>query len=186
MAEDSLQSQGVAGRYASALFDLAVEEGSVDEAAADMETVGALLSESADFTRLVRSPGFDKAEQIRATEAVFGAAGIRPLVTRFAKVVASNRRLFVLPDMVSAFARLVATHRGEVTAEVTSAEPLSDTHREALAAALSETSGKTVRLDTKVDPELIGGLIVRLGSRMIDTSLRTKLNGLRTAMKEAG
>ncbi len=186
MAETHSRNAGVAERYASALFDLAMEDDAVDAVAADMETVGVLLSESEDFVRLVRSPVFGAEEQVRAIDAVFGAAGIGVLVNKFVKVVARNRRLFALPDIVGAFARLVAAHRGEVMAEVTSAEPPSETHAAALAAVLSEKSGKTVKLDTRVDPELIGGLVVRLGSRMIDTSLRTKLNGLRTAMKEAG
>jgi F-type H+-transporting ATPase subunit delta len=186
VAETETLTSGVARRYASALFELALEENALDDVARDMETVGSLIDESADFRRLIESPVFGVDEQTRAVDAVFGNLEIGALATKFVKVAARNRRLFALPGIVKAFATLVAAHRGEVVAEVTSAEPLSDTHETALAEALSEASGKTVKLRKRVDPALIGGLVVRLGSRMIDTSLRTKLDGLRTAMKEAG
>ena len=186
MAEKQSLTSGLAERYATALFELALEENALDAVAVDMETVGRLIGESADFRRLVESPVFGVDEQVRAVGAVFGSLAIGPLATKFVRLVARNRRLFALPGIVRAFAALVSAHRGEATADVTSAEPLSETHAEALRTALSEARGKVVKLRTSVDPALIGGLVVRLGSRMIDTSLRTKLNGLRTAMKEAG
>jgi F-type H+-transporting ATPase subunit delta len=181
--EDSIVS-GVADRYASALFDLAREANSVDAVKADLDNLGRLLEESADLRRLVRSPVFSTDEQLRAVTAVLEAAQLGTLTTNFVKVVVKNRRLFALPGMIEGFARLVARQRGEVTADVTSAEPLSETQSGALSEALQASLGKAVALRAKVDPGLIGGLIVRVGSRMIDTSLRTKLNALKIAMRE--
>jgi F-type H+-transporting ATPase subunit delta len=134
----------------------------------------------------VASPVFSADEQFRAVAAVLDKAGIGGLTANLIKVAAKNRRLFVVPDMITAFGRILARHRGEVSAEVTSAEPLSDRHVAELKAALKSSLGKDVALEAKVDPSLIGGLIVKVGSRMIDGSLRTKLNSLKLAMKEVG
>ncbi|MCX5494669.1 F0F1 ATP synthase subunit delta [Kaistia dalseonensis] len=186
MAEEQSIVSGVAGRYATALFDLALESGTLDAVDADLSRFSALIAESADFERLVRSPVFAAEDQLRAVTAVLDKAGIGGLVGNFVKVATSNRRLFVVPAMIADFRKLLARHRGEVTAEVTSAEPLSDTHIAALKDALKAQIGKDVTLIPQVDPALIGGLIVKIGSRMIDTSLRTKLNSLKIAMKEVG
>jgi F-type H+-transporting ATPase subunit delta len=175
---------GVADRYASALFDLARESNAVDAVKSDLDALGALLEESADLRRLVRSPVFSADEQLKAITAVLEAAQLGALTANFVKVVVKNRRLFALPGMIEAFANLIAKERGEVTAEVTSAEPLSEAQSTALAESLRDKLGKVVALRAKVDPSLIGGLIVRVGSRMIDTSLRTKLNTLKVAMRE--
>jgi F-type H+-transporting ATPase subunit delta len=187
VAEQGSLTSGVADRYASALFELALSEDQLGTVERDMAAVGAMFEESDDFRRLARSPVFSTEEQAQALGALFDKAGIGGLTRNFFLLVARNRRLFVAPQMVKAFAALAAKHRGEVLAEVTSAEPLSETHLEALREALGAGGGgdKNIRLETKVDPALIGGLIVKLGSRMIDTSLRTKLYGLRSAMKEA-
>lgn len=185
MAQQGSLTSGVADRYAGALFELALSDNALDAVAKDMAAVGALFDESADLRRLARSPVFDADEQVRALDAVFDKAGIGRLTANFFKLAARNRRLFVAEDMIRAFERLLAAHRGEVVAEVTSAEPLSETHMNALREALAEKGGETIKLSTRVDPSLIGGLVVKLGSRMIDTSLRSKLNGLRSAMKEA-
>ena len=175
----------MAGRYATALFDLAHEANAVDAVRADLDRFGALVAESADLTRLVRSPVFSAAEQLQALSAVLDRAGIGGLAAKFLKLVTANRRLFAVRDMIKAFRELVARHKGEATAEITVAEQLKDEHIEALRAALKSVSGKDVDLHIKIDPAIIGGIVVKLGSRMVDTSLRTKLNAIKHAMKEA-
>ena len=176
----------VAERYALALFELALEQEQLAAVETDLGNFAGLLAESADLRRLVVSPVFSAEEQTRAITKVLDSAGLGGLVGNLIKVAASNRRLFVVPDVTTAFRRLAAKHRGEVSAEVTSAEPLSEKHVAALKDALKASLGKDVALETKVDPALIGGLIVRVGSRMLDGSLRTKLNSLKLAMKEVG
>jgi F-type H+-transporting ATPase subunit delta len=176
---------GMAGRYATALFALASEANTIDAVKADLERFDALVTESADLTRLVRSPVYSAEQQGQALATVLQRAGIGGLAANFLKLVTANRRLFAVRDMIKAFRELVAQHNGEVTAEVTVAEKLKDEHVEALRAALKAVSGKDVDLDIKIDPALIGGLVVKLGSRMVDSSLRTKLNAIRHAMKEA-
>jgi F-type H+-transporting ATPase subunit delta len=176
----------MAGRYATALFELARDERSIDAVKADLDRFDALLADSADLSRLVRSPVFGAAEQTRALGAVLDKAGIGGFAGNFLRFVASNRRLFAVQDMIRGFRTLVAKHKGEVTAEVTVAENLSDRHLDALKDALkSVTGGRAVDLKLKVDPAIIGGLVVKLGSRMVDSSLRTKLNSIKHAMKEA-
>jgi F-type H+-transporting ATPase subunit delta len=174
----------MAGRYATALFDLAAEANAIDAVKADLERFDALTAVSADLTRLVRSPVFSAEEQDHALGAVLDRAGIGGLTAKFLKLVAANRRLFAVRDMIKAFRVLVARAKGEATAEVTVAEKLKDEYVEALRAALKAASGKDVDLDIRIDPAIIGGLVVKLGSRMVDSSLRTKLNAIRHAMKE--
>jgi F-type H+-transporting ATPase subunit delta len=174
----------MAGRYATALFELALEQNAVDAVVTDLARFGALVQESAELDRLVRSPVFTAEEQTRALTAVLERAGIGGVAARFLKVVASNRRLFAARDMVRGFRALVARHKGEVTAQVTLAEPPSDAQLAALKDALKAVTRKDVQVDINVDPAIIGGLIVKLGSRMVDTSLRTKLNSIKLAMKE--
>ena len=182
--EDTIVS-GVAGRYATALFDLARESNAIDAVKTDLDRFDALVADSADLTRLVRSPVFSAEEQLQALTAVLERAAIAGLAERFLKLVTANRRLFAARDMVKAYRALVADHKGEATAEVTVAEPLKDEHVAALRAALKAVSGKNIDLSVKIDPAILGGLVVKVGSRMIDTSLRTKLNAIRHAMKEA-
>lgn len=185
MASEEPLIAGMAGRYATALFDLASETNAIDAVQTDLDRFDGLVAESADLLRLVRSPVFSADEQLQALGAVLDRAGIGGLAARFLKLVTSNRRLFAVRDMIKAFRALVARHKGEATAEVTVAERLNDKHLEALRAALKSVSGKDVDLDIKIDPSIIGGLVVKLGSRMVDTSLRTKLNAIKHAMKEA-
>ncbi len=185
MASEQPIVSGMAARYATALFDLAQEANAIDAVKADLDRFDALLAESPDLTRLVRSPVFSSAEQLQALSAVLERAGIGGIAANFLKLVTSNRRLFAVRDMIRGFRELVARHKGEAVAEVTVAEKLKDDHVEALRAALKSVSGKDVDLDIKVDPAIIGGLVVKLGSRMVDTSLRTKLNAIKHAMKEA-
>nr|WP_210257799.1 F0F1 ATP synthase subunit delta [Xanthobacter sp. SG618] len=175
---------GMAGRYATALFELASEAGAIDSVKADLDRLSAMIAESADLARLVKSPVFSAEAQLKAIAAVLGQAGISGLAGNFVKLVAQNRRLFALPKMISDYAALVAAQRGETTAQVTVAAPLSDTHFAALKDALAQQTGKDVNLDVTVDPSILGGLIVKLGSRMVDASLKTKLNSIRHAMKE--
>ncbi len=177
---------GVAGRYATALFELALEQKSVDAVRADLDRFAGLIDENEDLARLVRSPVFTAAEQAKALSAVLASANIGGLAANFLRLVASNRRLFTIGQILRAFRLLVARHKGEVTAEVTVAEKLNDKNLDALKGALKKVTGKDVDLDVKVDPSIIGGLIVKLGSRMVDTSLKTKLNAIKHAMKETG
>ncbi|MFN3743225.1 MAG: F0F1 ATP synthase subunit delta [Hyphomicrobiaceae bacterium] len=184
MATDDTIAGGVAGRYASALFDLAEEANQVRQIEKDLIALQGLLGESADLKRMVRSPVFSSDEQGRAIAAVAERAGFVPLVVNFLRVLARNRRLFALSDMIRTFLALAARQRGEVNAEVASAHPLTEDQLAALKETLRASAGKDIQLITKVDPTLLGGLIVKMGSRMIDSSLRTKLTSLKTAMKE--
>jgi F-type H+-transporting ATPase subunit delta len=186
LAAEEPHVSGMAGRYATALFDLAREANAIDAVKADLERFDALVAESADLNRLVRSPVFSADEQLQALSAVLERAGIGGLAAKFLKLVTANRRLFAVRDMVKAFRELVADHKGEATAEVTVAEDLKGEHLKALRSALKAVSGKkNVDLAIRIDPAIIGGLVVKLGSRMVDSSLRTKLNAIRHAMKEA-
>ena len=186
MAAEDPSVSGVSGRYATALFELARDEKSIDAVKADLDKFDAMLSESSDLTRLVRSPVFAADAQLKALSAVLDKAGISGVAANFLKVLTNNRRLFAVTDVIRAFGALVARFKGEASAEVTVAEPLSDKNLDALKAALKQVSGKDVTLNVKVDPSIIGGLVVKLGSRMVDSSLRTKLNSIKHAMKEAG
>jgi F-type H+-transporting ATPase subunit delta len=184
-AEDPSVS-GVSGRYATALFELARDEKSVDAVAADLVRFDAMLAESADLRRLVRSPVFSADSQSKALAAILDKAEISGIAANFLKVLTANRRLFAVTDVIRAFRALVARFKGEATADVTVAEALNDTNLDTLKVALKSVTGKDVALNVKVDPSIIGGLIVKLGSRMVDSSLRTKLNSIKHAMKEAG
>ena len=175
----------MAGRYATALFELALETKALDQVKADLDKFAAMIGESADLSRLVRSPVFSAEEQTRALDAILKKAQIGGIAAKFLNVITANRRLFAVGEMIRSFRAMVAKHKGEVTAEVTVAEKLSDDHLNALKGALKSVTGKDVDLAVRTDPAIIGGLIVKLGSRMIDSSLRTKLNSIKYAMKEA-
>ena len=186
MSGENPSVSGVSGRYATALFELARDENSIDAVKADLDRFAAMLDESADLKRLVRSPVFAAEAQLKALSAVLEKAEITGVSANFLKVLAANRRLFAVSEVIRAFNALVAKFKGEATADVTVAETLSDKNLEALKAALKSVTGKDVTLDVKVDPSIIGGLVLKLGSRMVDSSLRTKLNSIKNAMKEAG
>jgi len=175
----------MAGRYATALFELANESKAIDQVQADLKAFDALLASSPDLMRLVRSPVFSADEQAKALAAVLEKAGIKGIAANFLRVIAANRRLFAVRDIIRAFNALVAKHKGEVTAEVTVAEPLNDARMAEIRDALKQVTGKDVQVDVTVDPSIIGGLKVKVGSRMVDASLRTKLNSIKFAMKEA-
>jgi F-type H+-transporting ATPase subunit delta len=176
----------VAGRYATALFELARDAKAVDATKADLDKFDALVTESTDLARLVRSPVFSADTQMKALSAILTKAGISGLAAQLLKVLTANRRLFAVRDVTRAFRALVAKFKGEIAADVTVAEKLSDKNLDALKSALKTVTGKDVDLNVKVDPAIIGGLVVKLGSRMVDSSLRTKLNSIKHAMKEAG
>ena len=179
-------TSGMAGRYANALFELALECKATDAVKADLDRFDALIAGSTDLQRLVRSPVFGVDEQLKALTAILDKAGIKGLTANFLRVITTNRRLFAVRDMIRAYRTLVARHKGEVSAHVTVAQPLSDANLDALKGALKNvTGGKDIDLGVKVDPAVIGGLIVKVGSRMVDSSLRTKLKAIKFAMKEA-
>jgi F-type H+-transporting ATPase subunit delta len=177
---------GVAGRYATALYELAREVKALEKVEKDLLDLERALKDSADLRDLIASPVYGRAEQGAALRAVAEKMGLGPEVTNTLSVMAIHRRLFVLPRMIEAVKALIAEERGEVTAEVTSARPLDDGQRKALAETLREKVGRTVRIEEKVDERLIGGLVVKVGSRMIDTSIRSKLTRMQNAMKEVG
>lgn len=186
MAGEEPIVSGMAGRYATALFELAREENAIDQVMAELDRFDALIAESSDLLRLVRSPVFGAEEQQKALAAVLDRAGISGIAVNFLRLVTANRRLFAVRDMIRALRVLVARHKGEVTAQVTVAEPLADRHVSALKDALKSVTGKDVTLDVRVDAAIIGGLVVKIGSRMVDASLKTKLNSIKHAMKEVG
>ena len=185
MAADEPIISGMAGRYATALYELAHEAKSIDAVKGDLDRFSALLNDSADLVRLVRSPVYTAEEQTKAIDAVLAKAKIGGLAAKFISTVASNRRLFAVREMISGFNALVSKARGETRAEVTVAEKLDDKHLDTIKEAiLASTKQKNVELDVKIDPSILGGLKVKIGSRMIDASLKTKLNSIRNAMKE--
>ena len=186
MVADLSLTSGPAGRYANALFGLARDQKVLDEVGHDLAGLATLIDESADFARLIRSPILSREEQGRAVAAVLERAGATDLVRRFVGLLARNRRLFILAQVVRLYRARLAEHRGEVGADVTSARALSAAQIDALKANLSRAVGREVNLTSHVDEGLIGGLVVRLGSRMLDTSLRTQLHNLKLAMKGVG
>ena len=175
---------GVGGRYALALFDIAEDDGIIDPIAADLESINTLMTQSPDFARLVRSPVFSTEDQLRGIDAVLVKGGAYQLTRNFIGTLIKNRRLFVLGDMIENFLKLVADHRNEVSAEVTSAQALTAAQADELRATLKAHAGQDVRITAKVDPSILGGLVVKIGSRMIDNSIKTKLANLKFAMKE--
>lgn len=180
-------TSGVAERYAQALFSLAQDNHSTDAVADALQNFGALIAENADLKRFVASPVFSAEEQLKAVSAILTHFGFVGMTANFIKLVASKRRLFVLPEMIRAFSALNDKAKGVTRAQVTVAEPLSPDHSAALEEALRQVSGgSTVKVNVNVDPSIIGGIVVQLGSRMVDASLKTKLNSLRTRMKEVG
>jgi len=175
-----------AGRYATALFDLAKETGAVDAVVADLATFDALIDAHEDMQRFVRSPVFSAEDQVRALQPILDKIGVKGLAQKFLLLVATQRRLFAVRQMVKDFRQLVDQERGVVRATVTLAETPSSKALDAIKASLKDVAGAGAEIDLEIDPEIIGGIIVQIGSKMVDSSLRTKLNGIRTAMKEVG
>lgn len=186
MAAQTSEQGGLATRYAAALFELADGRNQLDAVAADLAALAKMIADSTDLKRLINSPVLSRAEQGRAMAAVLQAAGFGELTQKFIGLVAQNRRLFAVPAVIKAYQKMLADKRGEMTAEVTAARPLTDAQQAAVTDAIKRVVGGKVAIDVKVDPSLLGGLIVRIGSRMIDSSLKTKLQKLQFAMKGVG
>jgi F-type H+-transporting ATPase subunit delta len=176
----------IARPYAQALFDIAQGDKSLDVVEQGLVSISNLASESADFSRFLRSPVISAEAKSGAVAAILGKAQVNPTVANFVRVVAANGRLFALPQIIKSFRDLAAKERGEVSADVTSAVPLTKAQLASLATTLKAKIGKTVTLNEHVDPSLIGGLQVKVGSQMIDSSLKTKLTAMKIAMKEVG
>jgi F-type H+-transporting ATPase subunit delta len=183
LASETTGVSGLAERYAAALFDLADERRMLDEVATNLRELRAMLQASGDFLRLIRSPILSRDQQAKAIGMVAERAGLSPLVRDFLAVVGRNRRLFAVPAMIEAFLAKLAARRGEVTAEVFAAQPLSEAQLAVLNEQLRRSIGSRVSVDVRVDPGLIGGLVVKLGSRMVDGSIKSKLQRLQLAMK---
>jgi F-type H+-transporting ATPase subunit delta len=187
LAQHDAIVSGVSGRYASALFSLAQDDRQIEAVADALSKFDALVAESPDLERLVRSPVFSAADQLKALDAILAQANISGVAANFIRLVTSKRRLFFIRNMIADYQKLYDAYRGVARAEVTSAAPLSDANIAALKVSLRAISGgRDVDLSLKLDPSIIGGLIVKLGSRMVDGSLRTKLNAIRLSMKEVG
>lgn len=185
MSSEPIGVSGLAGRYATALFDLADEQKLLDEVAGDLAALLSMTADSDDLRRMIQSPVIRREDQGRAIDAVMARAEVSDLTRRFIGLVARNGRLFALEDMARAYRAILAHRRGEITAAVTSASPLSDAQRDRLISRLKAEIGGSIQLDAKVDPEILGGLVVKVGSRMVDSSLRTKLQKLQFVLKGA-
>jgi F-type H+-transporting ATPase subunit delta len=183
VASEARGSGGLAERYATALYALADENKALDAVASDLTGLRSLIDESPDLRRLIRSPVLARAQQAKAIAALAERAGLTLMTRNFLGLLARNRRLFALPEMIRAFLAELARRRGEVTAEIVAAQELSAAQRESLGEQLRKSVGQKVAVDIRVDPSLVGGLVVRLGSRMVDASLRTKLHRLERAIK---
>ena len=186
MASETTGSSGLAERYAAALFDLADERHALDAVAGDLRELRTMVTGSPDLVRLLRSPVLSRQEQAKAVEALAEHAGLSELTRHFLGVVAGNRRLFAVPDMIEAYLKKLADRRGEVTAQVTVAQPLNAARQNALTEQLRRALGARVAVDVRVDPSLLGGMIVKVGSRMVDASLASRLQRLRLAMRASG
>jgi F-type H+-transporting ATPase subunit delta len=183
VAAEHAHETGLAGRYALAVFELAQEERAVEAVAGDFATLKQLMAENPELTRLIRAPVFSRDEQAAGMNGVLHRMEAAPLTRRFILLLASKRRLFALPGIIRAYGGMVSRQKGEMSAQVTSARPLSSDETAELKSILRSKLSKEVKLDSRVDSSLLGGLIVQVGSRMIDSSLRTKLNGFRAAMR---
>lgn len=184
-ASGAVRSSGPATRYAEALFDLARDSKALEQVEADLKTLGAVVTGAPALRAVLKSPVYDSEDKARAVAAIADKAGLSPLTKNFLGVVAKNRRLFALDGIIAAFAQRLAAHRGEVSAEAVSAAPLNSDQTKRLRGEIERVVGKAVNLTVKVDPELLGGMVVKVGSTMIDSSLKTKLNRLKSVMKEA-
>ncbi len=186
MPADTVGVSDVAGRYASALYDLADEKGAIDTVAGDLTSLQKMFDDSDDFRRLVKSPILSRIDQSKGINAVAEKAQLAPITRQFLGLAAQNRRLSALPGVIAGFRAILADRRGQATAQVTSAEPLSEAQKSSLVDVLKKSVGRNIEIATKVDPSILGGLIVKVGSRMVDSSLKSKLQRLKLAMKGVG
>lgn len=185
MAEAKLTVSGLAGRYATALFELANQSQVLDKVAKNLSDFGAAARGNADLAALMTSPKIDRSAAAKAVTAVASTLGLEPLTAKFLGTLAQNRRLSAFADIQSAFAQLLSAHKGETSATVTSAHPLTEAQMSALKAKLKTGLGRDVAIETRIDPSILGGLVVKVGSKLIDSSLKTKLDSLTLAMKTA-
>lgn len=183
MSSDIAGSSGLAGRYATALYELAEADKQLDTVAQDLSAISDMVADSDDLSRLIRSPVIARDDQIAAMDAILTQAGVSELTKRFIGVVGQNRRLFALTAMIKQFQGILARRRGELTAEVTTAQALTDAQRQAIEDGLKKAMGTKVAVDARVDEDLLGGLMVKVGSRMIDSTIKTKLQQLRLSMR---
>ncbi|NRB02783.1 MAG: F0F1 ATP synthase subunit delta [Rhodobacteraceae bacterium] len=186
MSEPASISTGIAGRYASAVYELATETKATAAIESDIAALTEAMAESADLNALLQSPIYSRDEQQAAVTAIAAKMGLSDVMANTLSLMASKRRLFVVPQLVQALRDLIAEDKNEVTADVVSAKALTQTQSKKLAATLKDRVGKDVTINATVDESLIGGLIVKVGSTMIDTSIRSKLSSLQNAMKEVG
>lgn len=186
VSEPASISTGIAARYATAVYDLAKDDEAVEDIETDLASLTAAMAESADFNALIASPIYTRRQQGAAIAAIAEKMGLSRIMTNTLNLMASKRRLFVLPQLVRSLREQIAADKNEVTADVVSAKPLNKEQSDRLAETLKKTTGKTVSINATVDESLIGGMIVKVGSKMIDTSIRSKLNSLQNAMKEVG
>lgn len=186
MSETASISTGIASRYATAVFDLATEDKALDALEADLAALEAALADSEDLRDLIASPIYTREDMQAGITAVVSAMGLGVIVSNTLKLMATKRRLFVVPQLIVALREMIAVHKGEVTADVVTAKALTKTQSDKLAKALKAAVGKDVKLNTTVDERIIGGLVVKVGSKMVDTSIRSKLNTLQNTMKEVG
>ncbi len=186
MSEPASISTGIAARYATAMFELASEDKALPALESDIDALDAALEGSADLRDLINSPIYGREETAAAIGGVADKMGLNTITGNTLRLMASKRRLFVLPALLASLREKIADHKGEVTAEVTSAKALTKTQLDKLAKSLKASVGKSVNLKATVDEGIIGGLVVKVGSKMIDTSIRSKLNALQNTMKEVG
>jgi F-type H+-transporting ATPase subunit delta len=186
VSSEATNVTGLSGRYATALFELADSDSTLDKVAEDLRQIETMTAESNDLKRLIRSPVISRSEQSNAMQLILAKAGISTLTKNFVGVLASNKRLFALADIIKDYLMVLAGRRGEKTAEVSSAKPLSDSQKTDITNALQNSVGGKVTLNLTVNPELLGGIIVKIGSRMVDASIQTKLQRLKIAMRGVG
>ncbi|RFU11636.1 F0F1 ATP synthase subunit delta [Rhodobacteraceae bacterium W635] len=186
MSETASISTGIASRYATAVFELATEGKALDALEADLDALNSALGDIEDLRDLIASPVYSRQDMQAGIAAVAKAMGLGATLANTLQLMASKRRLFVVPQMIAALRAMIADHKGEVTADVVSAKALTKTQSEKLAKTLKAAVGKDVKLNATVDEGIIGGLVVKVGSKMIDTSIRSKLNTLQNTMKEVG
>ena len=186
VSEPASISTGIAKRYATAVFDLAKEGKALKKIEADVDALDTALADSAELRGLIVSPVYTREEMEQSIGAVAAKMGLTDITANTLRLMAQNRRLFALPQLLAGLRNMIADENGEVTAEVTSAKAMTKTQTDKLAKTLKEKFGKTVKIKATVDDAIIGGLIVKVGSKMVDTSIRSKLNALQNTMKEVG
>jgi len=186
VSETASISTGIAARYATAVFGLAKEEKSIASVESDVDALETALAENADLRDLITSPIYTRAQQGGSITAIAKKMGLSANTTNLLGLMASNRRLFALPQLIKQLRALIADEKGEITADVTAAKAMTKAQQDKLAKTLKASVGKDVKINVSVDESLIGGLVVKVGSKMIDTSIASKLNNLQNAMKEVG